>query len=186
MAADFDERAFRQTAGQFATGVTIVAMESGDDVLGMTANSFTTVSLDPPMILFCAGKTTRTGNAIHNAQGFSVNILRLEQQALALFFAGMWKESAPPPYHFVPWSGGPRLEGCAAAIGCALHSITECGDHWIVVGRVLELHQGIEPRRPLLFAGGRFGALERPASAAGRDLPSDAEPILVHYDAWQS
>jgi len=179
-----ESRAFRQVAGQFATGVTIVAMEAGENVQAMTANSFTAVSLDPPLILFCAGKHTHTGKAVHTTKHFSINILRQDQQPVAAFFAGQWKESEPPPFHFVPWTGGPRLEGSAASLGCELAHIYEAGDHWIVLGRVIALHLGVEPRRPLIFIGGRFTALEKPGAPAP-DLAGETEPVVVHYDSWQ-
>jgi len=62
----------------------------------MTANSFTSLSLNPPLVWFCAGKTTKTGQTMHTAKGFSVNILRHDQEALSTYFAGGWKERTPP------------------------------------------------------------------------------------------
>lgn len=149
----------------------------------MTANSFTSLSLNPPLVLFCAGKTTKTGQIVHSAKGFSVNILRHDQEALSTYFAGGWKERTPPPFRFVPWEGGPRLEGSAAAMGCALHAVHEGGDHWIVVGRVLALHQGTEPRRPLVFFGGRYSILEK-SNPAPDLLATAGTPVLGYYDAW--
>ncbi len=150
-----EPRTFRQIAGQFATGVTVIAMEVDEGIRAMTANSFTSLSLDPPLVLFCLGKTTRAAQRFHSIAGFSVNILREEQRDLSSFFAGAWK-GLPPPYSFVKWEGGPRLEGCIAAIGCNVEAIHEGGDHWIVVGRVIALHHAESPCRPLLFFGGRY------------------------------
>ena len=153
-----DSRTFRQTLGQFATGVTIIATEIDGTIRAMTANSFTTVSLDPALVLFCIGKATKMGQAMHGATGFSVNILRQEQQDLSTYFAGGWTHPAPPPFSFVSWEGGPRLEGSASSVGCAVETIIEGGDHWIVIGRVLALHR-LACATPLIFFGGRYAML---------------------------
>src|ERR1051325_3472498 len=136
-----DSRAFRQTVGQFATGVTIITTGVEGAVRALTVNSFTAVSLEPPLVLFCVGKKTKTGQAIDAVKGFTVNILRQEQQDLSTYFAGGWTHPLPPAFTFLPWEGGPRLDGCAAAIGCSIHAIHEGGDHWIVVGEVRALHR---------------------------------------------
>ena len=155
-----DVRAFRHTAGQFVTGVTVIAAEIDGSIKAMTANSFTSVSLDPPLVLFCVGKTTHMGLLVHRATRFSVNILRQDQQNLSTYFAGGWKEPSPPPFTFVNWDGGHRLEGCPAAIGCAIETISEGGDHWLVLGRVLTLYRSEEAFAPLVFHAGRYATLE--------------------------
>jgi 3-hydroxy-9,10-secoandrosta-1,3,5(10)-triene-9,17-dione monooxygenase reductase component len=155
-----DVRAFRHTAGQFVTGVTVIAAEVDGAIKAMTANSFTSVSLDPPLVLFCVGKTTHMGQIVHRANRFSVNILRQDQQNLSTYFAGGWKEPAPPPFTFVNWDGGHRLDGCPAAIGCAVETISEGGDHWLVIGRVLTLYRSEEAFAPLVFHAGRYATLE--------------------------
>ena len=174
-----DARAFRQAVGHFVTGVTVVATEMHGDISAMTVNAFTSLSLDPPLVLFCAGKA-KTGQLVHAAKGFSVNILRQDQEALSTYFAGGWKEPAPPPFDFVPWEGGPRLEGCAASLGCEMHAIVEGGDHWIVMGRVVALHHGIEPRHPLVFFSGRYGRLGTPP-AGRRPICRILNPILTEH-----
>jgi 3-hydroxy-9,10-secoandrosta-1,3,5(10)-triene-9,17-dione monooxygenase reductase component len=169
-----DPRTLRQALGQFATGVTVIAMEVDDSLRALTANSFTSVSLDPPLVLFCLGKGTRAGRHIERVTGFSVNILRDDQQDLSAFFAGLW-HGEPPPFSFQPWQGGPRLEPCLAAIGCERHAVYDGGDHWIVVGRVVALHRTDVPWRPLLFFGGRYAVLE----PGGSD--TQEPPLLI---AW--
>lgn len=151
-----DRREFRQTVGQFATGVTVIAMEIEGEVRAMTANSFTSLSLDPPLVLFCVAKETRTGQLVGRIAGFSISILREDQQDLSSYFAGAWKHRSPPHYRFVDWEGAPRLETCVAAIGCRVHAIHEGGDHWIVVGRAVALHRSDEASRPLVFFRGRY------------------------------
>src|SRR5437868_4002113 len=131
---EIDPREFRRTVGQFVTGVTVIAAEIDGVTRGMTANAFTSLSLDPPLVLFCVGKTAHLGQMIHRATGFSVNMLTQEQQALSQYFAGQWKESSPPPFAFESWQGGPKLAGVSAALGCAVETIHEGGDHFIVIG----------------------------------------------------
>src|SRR5262245_6449125 len=156
-----DGRTLRQTVGQFATGVTVVAAEVDGAIHAMTANSFTSLSLDPPLVLFCVGKHTKAGQLIHQAGHFCVNILQEEQRDQSTYFAGGWKEPAPPPFAFDIWHGTPRLQGSAAAIACAVHGIHEGGDHWIVVGHVVGVDH-VDDARPLLYFRGRYAALDVP------------------------
>ena len=155
-----DAQVFRQTVGCFATGVTVIAADVDDDVKAMTANSFTSLSLDPPLVLFCVAQHTKTGYQIQAADHFSINILRQDQEALSTYFSGGWQAPLPPPFRFERWSDWARLDGCAAAMGCVRYAIYDGGDHWIVVGRVLALYQGAEPRHPLVFFDGRYVRLD--------------------------
>ena len=164
-----DKLDFRQTTGRFVTGVTVIVTEIDGEIRAMTANSFTSLSLDPPLVLFCVGKNTKTGQVIHEASGFSVNILRHDQQALSTYFAGGWTETQPPYFRFVAWTGAPRLEGCVA-LACAVQSIQEGGDHLIVIGRVLELHRAEESSPPLVFFGGRYTTIRTPTHTEHVDL----------------
>jgi len=162
----FDARAFRQTVGHFATGVTVVAAEVDGDVRGMTANAFTSLSLDPPLVLFCCGKSAHMSQAIRHTNRFSINMLADNQQDVSTYFAGGWKEPAPPPFSFIAWDGAHRLDGCIAALSCAVETILEGGDHWIVVGRVQSLHRSDAGHAPLLFFRGRYGRLNEPETVA--------------------
>jgi flavin reductase (DIM6/NTAB) family NADH-FMN oxidoreductase RutF len=157
-----DSRAFRQTVGQFVTGVTVIAADIGGTIRAMTANSFTSLSLDPPLVLFCVGRHTKMGQLIAEANGFSVNILQQDQQHLSTYFAGGWKEETPPAFTFEAWDGGPLLTGSAAALGCSVETIYEGGDHWIVIGRVIALYRSESAGSPLLFSGGRYATLATP------------------------
>lgn len=150
-----DSRTLRQTVGRFATGVTVVALESDGEVRAMTANSFTSLSLEPPLVLFCLGKETKAGQHIQSVSGFTVSILGHDQQDLSSYFAGAWRQQDPPPFTFAAWEGGPRLEGCIAALGCRVHAIHEGGDHWIVVGQVIATYR-VDGGLPLVFFGGRY------------------------------
>jgi flavin reductase (DIM6/NTAB) family NADH-FMN oxidoreductase RutF len=154
-----DPRAFRNTVGGFATGVTVITADIDGQPKGMTANAFTSVSLDPPLVLFCVGKKAHMGQTIHTATHYSVNILSATQRDLSTYFAGGWKDPSPPPFSLTPWEGGHRLDGCVAALGCAIETIHEGGDHFIVVGRVLALYQREPAAAPLVFHAGRYTAL---------------------------
>ena len=154
-----DSRTLRQTVGRFVTGVTVIAIEVDGEIRAMTANSFTSLSLDPPLVLFCLGKDTKAGVMIHNSPGFAVSILSHTQRDLSSYFAGLWTEPEPPSFTFVNWDGGPRLEGCVAAMGCRIHAIHEGGDHWIVVGQVIATYRDEAAGEPLVFFGGKYVGL---------------------------
>jgi flavin reductase (DIM6/NTAB) family NADH-FMN oxidoreductase RutF len=160
-----DSKALRQTVGQFATGVTVIATKVDGAVHAMTANSFTSLSLDPPLVLCCLGKHTKAGQLIHQSTGFCISILQESQRDQSTYFAGGWKATEPPPFAFESWHGTPRLVGSAAALGCEMHAIHEGGDHWIVVGRVVGLHREEGDAPPLLFFRGRYAALVSGAPA---------------------
>jgi flavin reductase (DIM6/NTAB) family NADH-FMN oxidoreductase RutF len=154
-----DRLALREALRHVVTGVTVVVTEVQGRVRAMTANSFTSVSLEPPLVLFCVGEATHTGKTVEAWQAFSVNVLRLEQAALANYFAGAWREATPPPFRFVSGVAAPRLEGCAASFACSVHTRLRAGDHWIVVGEIVDIHHGVEPRQPLALYGGRYRRL---------------------------
>jgi len=184
-----DPRAYRNTIGLFATGVTVVSTQVGETVHGMTANAVTSLSLEPLLLLVAVGKKARLATLLPQATGFTVNILRADQEALSTFFAGGWHQPTPPPFRFVPWDTRPelgtvRLEGALAAIGCTLHSLVDGGDHWIVQGQVVALHQGMEPRLPLLFYGGRYRQLDATVHPAPvrSDLRLADELIAAYYE----
>jgi flavin reductase (DIM6/NTAB) family NADH-FMN oxidoreductase RutF len=179
-----DPRTYRNIVGLFATGVMVIAIEVEGQIHAMTANSFTSLSLDPMLLLFCVAKKARMAVLIEQASGFSVNILRHEQQALSTYFAGGWKESLPPAFRFVAWAGGPRLEGCAAAIGCTKSQVIEGGDHWIVVGAVVAIQQGIEPRLPLLYFCGKYHQLAATVAAPAPNLDIAEASVHIFYDPW--
>ena len=91
-----DSRLFRQTVGQFVTGVTVIATESSGSVHAMTANSFTSLSLEPPLVLLCVGRHTKMGGFVGEAARFSVNILSRDQRDISSYFAGAWEAGRSP------------------------------------------------------------------------------------------
>ncbi len=177
-----DPRRYRDAIGLFATGVAIIVGRVGDEVLAMTVNAVSSVSLDPMLVMFCPGKKSRLAKHVAGLSGFSINILRHDQQALSTYFAGSWKEPTPPPFRFVPSRTGLRLEGSLASIDCEIAQRVDAGDHWLVLGRVLALHSGIGPHRPLLFYKGRYEGVDFSASAPAPDLTgAHDEPPHVFY-----
>ncbi len=154
-----DPRAYRQTIGLFATGVTVIAAGKEQYLHVMTANAVTSLSLDPLLILFCVGKGTRMVEHLNSHPTFSLNILRRSQAELSPYFAGMWKGQQPPHFEFVTWGDTARLMGCAASIMCRVHETHEAGDHLIVIGRVIGLVEGEEPVDPLIFYAGSYRQL---------------------------
>jgi 3-hydroxy-9,10-secoandrosta-1,3,5(10)-triene-9,17-dione monooxygenase reductase component len=177
-----DARTFRQAVGHFVTGVTVIAFEARGRTCAMTANSFTSLSLDPPLILFCVGKDSRTGRSIREATRFSVNILTESQRHLSSYFAGS-QVAEPPPFTFADWFGCPSLDGCAAALACDLREIHEGGDHWIVIGHVRRVEASASAEKPLVFFRGAYTGLTEPVMSAAPEtrraavlpgLPADA------------
>lgn len=149
----------------------------------MTVNAVSSVSLDPMLVMFCPGKKTKVAHRLTSLAGFSVNILRHDQQALSTYFAGGWNGPVTPPFRFVPTRRGMRLEGCLASIDCELEQVVDAGDHWLVIGRVTELHTGVEPHRPLIFFRGNYRSIDFLESAPAPDLADvHDEPPHVFYE----
>lgn len=152
-----DSAAFRAVLGHFATGITIITAMDGDEPVGLAANSFTSVSLDPPLVLFCAAKTSSTWPRIQRAGHFTVNVLDEHQEQLCQLFA------TPGADRFgqTSWrigTQGPVLDDVHAFLDCTLEAEHDAGDHVIVVGRVVDL--GLQADAgPLLFYQGRYGRL---------------------------
>jgi flavin reductase (DIM6/NTAB) family NADH-FMN oxidoreductase RutF len=157
-----DAREFRRVIGLFATGVSVVAVQAGEDVRGMTANALMSVSLDPLLVCVSVDRRTRMNQLLDHSSAFTINVLHKDQEPLSRFFAGQWKQSVPPEYHFKPWLGGARLEGCLAALACQVHEVLEGGDHRLFLARVIGLSQTEGSLSPLLFFGGQYHCVRTP------------------------
>ncbi|KOV66240.1 flavin reductase family protein [Streptomyces sp. MMG1121] len=163
-----DERApvepgeFRRVLGHFATGVTVItapAAEGEPGPAGFACQSFSSLSLEPPLVCFLVGRTSTTWPRIARAGVFCVNVLATGQGDLCRAFAASGTDKfAGVAYDAAPASGSPRLSGTAAWIDCTVQAVHTGGDHLIVVGRVdaLGADGGGDP---LLFHRGRFGRL---------------------------
>ncbi len=154
-----DKKSLRQALGAFATGVTIVTartQETGEPV-GFTANSFASVSLDPPLLLVCLAHTAASYRVFREADSFAVNVLAADQQETALRFATRGADKFGPTRWHEGIRGAPLIEGCLARFDCAIHQRVTAGDHDILMGRVLDFsrHEG----EALLYHGGAFQRL---------------------------
>ena len=137
-AQPIDPRALRRAFGAFATGVTIVTSRDGEDApIGFTANSFASVSLDPPLLLVCLAETAASFPAFRDAGRFAVNLLGAQQRALSTAFATRGVDK----FAGVRWSeratGAPVLNGAIGWFDCRTHDIVSAGDHAILIGRVV-------------------------------------------------
>jgi flavin reductase (DIM6/NTAB) family NADH-FMN oxidoreductase RutF len=158
-AQTFTGKEFRQALGSFATGVTVVTTRGPEHDYGMTANAFSSVSMDPPLVLVCV-ITQSEGREILEQNGvFAVNILAADQEPLSNFFASRERPRGRDAFSKVAYrtevSGAPVLEGAAAYLDCRLHETHEAGDHLIFIGEVLALGVDAEAK-PLLFHGGGY------------------------------
>lgn len=155
----FSAKDFRTAVGAFATGVTVVTTSGEEHGYGMTANAFSSVSLDPPLVLVCVIAQSEGSEHIHRNGCFAVNVLRAEQEPLSRYFASRDRPRGRDAFsevaHRVASSGSPVLEGAVAYLDCRLHAEHEAGDHEIFIGEVLELGLDAEGE-PLLFHGGRY------------------------------
>lgn len=178
-----DPKQYLDTIGSFATGVTVITTEHESQLRGMTATGVTSLSLSPMLIIVCIAKKAKIADVLQTGQSFSVSILREEQAVISNHFAGaIKKQEQEPEIRFARWEGGSRLEGCLAALGCRVAQIHEGGDHWIVVGEVLHLYHGVEPRQPLLYFRGRYGRLEPGGVLAPLRADLDEGTPQIYYD----
>jgi flavin reductase (DIM6/NTAB) family NADH-FMN oxidoreductase RutF len=160
--AAFDPLELRRAFGHFATGVTVVTYEAaGGELRGTTVNSFTSVSLDPPLVLVSLGRQTRAAAALRAGSAFAVNVLHHGQRDLAMYFAGR-----PDPETEVRWearAGVPHLADCSSYFRCTAQDVHGAGDHVLIVARVEEFQAEGHP--PLIFYRGAFERLDSPAAA---------------------
>lgn len=151
---EINERTFRSTIGLFATGVTVVSAEAGGVVHGMTANSVTSVSLDPLLLLVCVDRTAHMAGAMGEAGRFAVSILRADQEDVSRHFARQPGPAVAPA--FTPLGAAQRLADCMAALSCVTERVLDGGDHLIFLARVEALWAADAPGDPLLYFGGRY------------------------------
>lgn len=154
--SSFDIAKFRQVLGHFPTGVTVVTAAPDSGPVGLAVGSFTSVSLDPPLVAFFPDRSSSSWPKIEAAGAFCVNILAADQEDVCRRFASKaddkfvglgWKPAA---------SGAPLLDGVLAWIDCDIDSVVEAGDHFCVMGRVRDLAVGHDGA-PLLFFRGGYG-----------------------------
>jgi len=155
-------RRFRDVLGLFASGVTVVTSMSDGAPVGMTCQSFSSVSLEPPLVMFCPAKTSRAWPLMQRAGFFCVNILAADQAAVSNAMATKGTDK----FDGIAWrpatTGAPLLAGVVGHVDCTVHSVHEAGDHYVVLGRVRELGFGTAAsdeagdRSPLLYFRGSY------------------------------
>ncbi len=152
-----DQRAFRDALGAYATGVTVVTTSSDDGPIGITANSFASVSLDPPLVLWSPAKSSKRFNYFTGKTHFAIHVLDVHQHDLC---NGFTRDKSA--FEGLDWeaskNGVPLINGCLARFECELHAEHDAGDHTIIIGRVTgaQARDGL----PLLFQAGRFVSLK--------------------------
>jgi len=153
-----DDRLFRRAMGKFATGVTVITTEVNEEVHGMTANAFMSVSLDPKLVLISIDKRARMLEKIEQANTFAVNILAEDQKQYSQIFAGQEKGEVS----FARLNDMPILDGALVNLTCNVYDKHEAGDHYLFLGEVTELV--VKDGDPLLFFSGQYNELPKEKS----------------------
>jgi flavin reductase (DIM6/NTAB) family NADH-FMN oxidoreductase RutF len=176
-----DAIALRRAFGTFLTGVTVITTHDAEGrPRGMTANSFTSVSLDPPLLLVCVGKGASSYPAFDAADCFAVNLLHEGQKELSNAFASKRADKfAGVPYDRVH-TGAPVLGECLTWFDCTVHQRVEAGDHVVLIGRVRAF--GTSPSAPLAFCRGRYAAVKDPLPPGWLASSSMIVNYLVEWD----
>ncbi len=159
--AEFGQREFRNSLGTFATGVTIITTCTGDGAaIGITANSFASVSLDPPLVLWSIDRNSSVFEVMSSTEHFAVHVLHSEQQELSNLFA----KSVDYKFEQTDWQRGigniPVLNDYYSRFQCKTQYAYEGGDHLILVGQVLDFHTKNQNLKPLVFYKGQYRGLE--------------------------
>ena len=158
----FDTKAFRTALGSFPTGIAVMTAASSEaSHIGITVNSFTSVSLDPPLVLWCIDRRSRRYPAFASAPGFTVSILASGHQSVSSRLAGAGEHSLEGIALIATELGPPALADSLAVFECALESVQDAGDHAILIGRVLRFAQHDGAGAPLVYFQGKYGALAR-------------------------
>jgi flavin reductase (DIM6/NTAB) family NADH-FMN oxidoreductase RutF len=157
--ARLEQRALRHVMGHFCSGVTVVTSAADGRAFGMAVQSFTSLSLDPPLVSICPSRTSTSWPPIRETSRFCVNILASSQEPLSRQFA----MSGGDKFAGVAWeptsAGLPGLTGALAWIDCSIEAEHPAGDHTIVIGSVLDLRVAEDQDGPLLFFRGQYAAL---------------------------
>jgi len=148
---------FRAALGSFATGVTVVTTQTDTGPIGMTANSFSSVSLDPPLVMWCPSKSSERAPFFLAAHHFAIHVIGADQRDLAAGFARAGDDFGDLDLARND-HGCPLINGCIARFECETQAIHDAGDHSIVVGRVFQAE--VNDGAPLVFSRGHFGGFQ--------------------------
>ena len=157
MVAQFsiNERDFRNSLSRFATGVAIIsALDAANRPCAMTVSSFTSVSLDPPLVLYCLGKSAFHFGVFAEAQSFAINVLSADQKSFSDRFAREAEDHLTDLSTTKLLTGSPILPGCLAALDCKTETHHDAGDHLIVIGRVQAIDGGVNGEPLIYFESG--------------------------------
>jgi 3-hydroxy-9,10-secoandrosta-1,3,5(10)-triene-9,17-dione monooxygenase reductase component len=174
--AVIDPARFRQALGHFCTGITVVTgMAENGEPAGFACQSFAALSLDPPLVLFCPSRESRTWPVIQRSGRFCVNVLAHGQRELSAVFGRRGTDKFAGTAWTRSPGGAPLLPGVLTWVDCEIEDVHPAGDHLIVLGRVTELGEHRD-ERPLLFYRGAYAVTEHPAGPA--------EPVWPRPDDW--
>ena len=163
----FDSRGFRAALGCFPTGIAVITVALREaSPIGITVNSFTSVSLDPPLVLWCIDRRSRRYPAFAGADAFTVSILASGHREVSSRLAGQGEHSLDGIGLIPTELGPPALADSLAVFECALESVQDAGDHAILIGRVLRFARHDGAGAPLVYFQGRYGALAPPRGIA--------------------
>lgn len=151
-----DGTALRSAFGRFGTGVTVITAQTAEGPLGMTANSFSSVSLDPPLVLWSAALRSQRHDAFAAAKHFCIHILAEDQGPLATHFARQGHDFTAFDWHSGP-DGTPALSGVLVRLHCAAFAVHPAGDHSVIIGQIKHAAERRGSGAGLMFDQGRFG-----------------------------
>jgi flavin reductase (DIM6/NTAB) family NADH-FMN oxidoreductase RutF len=154
----FDARQFRDALGEFATGVAIICARTTDGrYVGLTANSFNSVSLEPPLVLWSLARRSASLPAFEAAERYCVNVLSMDQTELARRFSRPHKDRFAGVGFRMGWADAPLIDGCVAWFECRHHARHRAGDHMVFIGEVTTCERA--KGRGLVFHHGQFGSV---------------------------
>ena len=190
-----DSRAFRRCLGQFTTGVTVITARHGEQMVGMSVNSFSALSLEPPLVLWSIRRESGSLPVFRQASHFAINVLAADQVGVSSLFASPKEDKFAQSRWALGRCGAPLLEGTIAHMECRLEQVLEGGDHLILIGRVERYARFVG--EPLLFTQGRYAITQEhpgaeqaaPQPVVRPECPEDAVDgsllRLLHYTSNQ-
>lgn len=152
-----DPEVFRKVLGTYPTGVCVITALDDGKPAGMVVGSFTSVSLDPPLVGFFPDKSSSSWPLIEKAGHFCVNVMASDQGAVCQAVVAKGDAKFVGVEYVISDHDLPVISGSIAAIECKLYSVTEAGDHWFVLGQVLRM-ESVREDEPMLFHRGRYGS----------------------------
>lgn len=152
-----DSDSFRSALGAFVTGVTVVTTDTPEGPVAIVANSFASVSLDPPLVLWSPAKASRRFEHFAGARRYAINVLGVDQRDICTAIAKSKTAIDQVPTH-LSHCGMPLIDGALATFECSLEATHDAGDHVIIVGRVTKAHH--RSGEPLVFLGGEYGGFQ--------------------------